>query len=86
MRSARVTVARRWAMTSVVRPCMIAIERPLHQSLALRIERARRLVEQQDRRVAQHGARNGDALALAGGQRHAALAEHGVVALRQAPR
>ena len=23
MRSARVTVARRWAMTSVVRPCMI---------------------------------------------------------------
>ena len=42
-----------------------------------------RLVEQKDRRVAQYGARDGDALALAARQRHAALADLGLVALVQ---
>ena len=49
-----------------------ADEKPLHRCLHLGlrfgIERAGRLVEQQDRRVAQHGAGEGDALALAAGE------------------
>ena len=57
------------------------LERRLHQRLAFGVERRGRLVEQQDRRVAQDGAGNGDALALAAGQRHAAFADLGVVAL-----
>ncbi len=59
-------------------------QRRLHQRLAFRIERGCRLVEQQERRVAQDRARDGDALALTAGQRHAALADLRVVALRQA--
>ena len=42
------------------------VERLLHQRLALRIERAGRLVEQQDRRVAQDRPGDGDPLPLAG--------------------
>ena len=53
-------------------------ERVLHQRLAFGIERGGRLVEQQERRVAQDRARNGDALALAAGQRDAAFADRGV--------
>ena len=49
--------------------------------LHLRIERARRLVEDQDRRVLQQHAGDGDALALAAGQLHAALADVRVVGL-----
>ena len=59
------------------------LERRLHQRLALGVERRGRLVEQQERRVAQDRARDRDALALAAGQRHAALADRRVVALRQ---
>ena len=58
-------------------------ERGLHQRLAFGIERGGGLVEQQQRRAAQDRARDGDALALAAGQRHAALADRRVVALRQ---
>ena len=42
-----------------------------------------RLVEHEDRRVAQDRARDGDALLLAAGEAVAALADDGVVALRQ---
>ena len=41
----------------------------------------RRFVQDQDRRVLQQHARDGDALALAARQLHAALADMGVVAL-----
>ena len=51
------------------------VEADLHQPLVLRVERAGRFVEQQQRRVAQDGARNRDALALAAGERDAALAD-----------
>ena len=71
-------------MTRVVRPLHQAVERVLHGALALRVERRGRLVEEQDRRVLEDRAGDGDALALAAGQRHAALADLGVVALRQA--
>ena len=54
------------------------LERGLHERLALGIERRRRLIEQQQRRVAQDRARDRDALALAAGERHAALADRRV--------
>ncbi len=59
------------------------LQRGLHQGLALRIERRGGLVEQQQRRVAQDSARDRDALALAAGQRDAALAELGLKAAGQ---
>src|SRR5438876_10704921 len=46
-------------------------QRLLEQGLAFRIERARRLIEEQDRRIAQDRPANGDALALATRKRHA---------------
>src|SRR5262249_42072751 len=51
--------------------------------LALGVERARCLVEQQDRRMAQYGAGYGNSLPLPSRQCDAALAEHSGVALRQ---
>ena len=54
------------------------VEVLLDRRLDLRIERRRRLVEDQDRRVLQHDAGDGDALPLAAGQLHAALADMGV--------
>jgi hypothetical protein len=80
MRSAWRTVARRCAITSVVRLHQ-ALQRILHQPLAFGIQRAGGLVEQQDRRIAQNGAGNGDALALAARQARAVLARN-VSALR----
>ena len=44
------------------------------------VERARRLVEHQDGRILQQHAGDGDALALAAGQLHAALADVRVIA------
>ena len=60
------------------------LERGLHQRLALGIERGGRLVEQEQRRVAQDRARDRDALALAAGERDAALADRRLETLRQA--
>src|SRR6202045_2440288 len=51
----------------------------LNDALALVVERARCLVEDQDARVADQGARNGDALALAARERRSALADDGVI-------
>ena len=62
-------------MTSVVRPSISRASAVLHQRFALGIERGGRLVEQEQRRLAQNGARDGDALALAARQRDAALAD-----------
>ena len=58
-------------------------ERVLYQVLAFGVERARGLVQHQDGAVCQHGARDGDALALAAGKLDAAFARDGVEALRQ---
>jgi hypothetical protein len=54
------------------------LERLLHQPLAFGVERAGRLVEQQDRRVAQQRAGDRDALALPAREPRPALAEEGV--------
>ena len=59
------------------------IQRLLDDRLVLRIDRGQRLVQHQDRRVAQQRAGDGDALALAAGQARAALADHRLVAVRQ---
>ncbi|KGQ05651.1 hypothetical protein BBAD15_g9081 [Beauveria bassiana D1-5] len=60
-----------------------ALKRRLDEALALRVERAGRLVEEQDAGLANQRARNGDALLLAARQRDAARANVGVVALGQ---
>ena len=75
MWSALATVDSRWAMMKVVRPWRSAVERALDAGLGLHVERAGRLVEDQDRRVLEDGAGDGDALALAARQRGAALAD-----------
>ena len=77
-------VDRRCAITSVVRSGIRWFERVLHQPLGFVVERGRGLVEDQDRRVLQHRARDRDALALAAGQQRAVLADRRVHALRQA--
>ena len=56
-------------------------ERVLDQCLAFRIERARRLVEHEDGRILQYGARNRHALALPARQLDAALTDEGRVVL-----
>src|SRR5690606_37352169 len=50
---------------------------------AFRIESGSRLVENDDRRVLQEGARDGDALALSAGEPGAAFADNGFVAFRK---
>ena len=52
----------------------------LNHGLDFAVERAGGFVEQQDRRVLEHDPRDGDALALAAGELHPALADVGVVA------
>ena len=81
--SASRTVERRWAMVSVVRPRESASSACLHGALGLGVQGAGRLVEDQDRRVAQDGAGDGEALLLAAGEAVAALADDGVVAVGQ---
>mmetsp|Transcript_54753 Transcript_54753/g.114460 ORF Transcript_54753/g.114460 Transcript_54753/m.114460 type:complete len:273 (-) Transcript_54753:1005-1823(-) len=56
-----------------------AVESLLHELLVLRIEGRRRLVEQKDLRVLEHGAGNRDTLPLAAGEHDAALANLGLV-------
>ena len=59
------------------------LQRLLHEPLALRVERAGGLVEQQDLGVLEERARDGDALRLAAGEARAAFADRRVEALRQ---
>ena len=60
-------------------------EARLDRGLDLAVERGGRLVEHQDRRVLEDHARDRDALALAAGELHAALADLGVVAAPAVP-
>ncbi len=60
-----------------------ALERLVDQPLALGIQRGGGLVEQQDARIGENGAGDGDALALAAGKFGAARADEGVIALGQ---
>ena len=60
------------------------LQRLLHRVLGFGIERRGRFVEQDDRRVLEKRAGDGDALALAAGKLHAVLAARAVVALGEA--
>ena len=70
-------------MTMQVRRCGDVVERLLDRRLGAAVERAGRLVEDQDRRVLEQGAGDGDALLLAAGELEAALADHRLVAVGQ---
>ena len=59
------------------------VECLLNRVFGLRVERARRLVQDEDRRVAKDRASDRDALLLTAREAVAALADNGVVALRQ---
>jgi hypothetical protein len=52
----------------------------VHETLGFAVERRGRLIQQDDRRVTDERASNGDALALPAGELRAVLAHHGVVA------
>src|SRR5688500_9550981 len=52
-----------------------AVDGLLHEPLGFRIQRGRRLVEDQNRWIGEQRARDGEALALAAGQARAALAQ-----------
>src|SRR5439155_11565979 len=58
-------------------------ERLLHEHLGLRIQFGGGFVQNENGRILQNRARNGDALPLAAAQARAAFANHGVIALRQ---
>ena len=59
------------------------LDSPLQFILILRVNAACCLVQNDDRCVLQHGAGDGNPLFLAAGQSAAALANHGVIAIRQ---
>ncbi len=84
--SASTIVDSRCAMVSVVWLRAIAASSAWIAFSDLRIERARRLVEDQDARRLEDRARDGDALLLAAGELEAALADRRRVALGQARR
>ena len=59
-----------------------AIQRLVNQLLRSGVEILSGFIENQNGRVPDHRARNGNALALATGERHATFADDGVVPLR----
>ena len=59
-------------------------DRLLHVALGFGVERRGRLIEQDDRRVLDQRAGNGDALALAAGELQPVLADRRIVSARQA--
>ena len=81
-RSASAIVAGRWAMMIVVRPCITSRKRAADLVLLARVDRRRRVVEDQDARVGEHRARDRDALPLTTRERVAVLADDRVVARR----
>ena len=81
-RSIAAMVDSRCAMAITVLPSISAVQALLDRGLDLGVERAGGLVEQQDRRVLEHHARDRDALALAARELDAALADMRVVARR----
>src|ERR1700693_2442909 len=58
-------------------------QRRLHQPLGFGIERARSVIEQQNRWILENGACDGDALPLPAGEARAALTQEGLVSIRQ---
>ena len=82
-RSASAIVAGRWAMMIVVRPCITSASAARISCSFDRVDRRRRVVEDQDARVGEHRARDRDALPLPARERVAVLADDRVVAVGQ---
>ena len=78
--SARRTVDSRCAMTNEVRLRIRFWQRVLHEQLRLGVERRRRLVENQDRRILQQRTRDREPLPLAAGQPLPSFADRRLVA------
>ena len=76
-RSAIASAPRRWVTMTTVRPRDAPLEVGQQRLLGQAVERAGRLVEHQQARVADQRAGDADQLALAGGEAAAALAERG---------
>ena len=76
----RAIVDSRCAIAITVLPCIRSEQLLLDRELDFAVERRRRLVEHEDRRVFQHHARERDALALPARELHAALADVRIVA------
>ena len=74
-------VARRWAMAITVRPRISRDKRLADRLFGFAVERGGRFIQQQDRRVLQEGARDGDALPLPARDLDPAIADHGRHAL-----
>ena len=68
-------------MTKVVRPFITSSSAIVTPGLGHRVERAGRFIENEDRRVLQQRAGDGETLALAAGQQPAALADRRFEAL-----
>ena len=71
-------VASRWAIAITVRPRISRDKRLADRFLGFAVQRGGRFVQQQDRRILQEGARDGDALPLSAGHLDPAVADHGV--------
>ena len=82
-RSARASRPGRWAAMRTVRPTIRRADGRQHGLLGLPIQVGRRLVEQEQRGVAQEGPGEGHPLTLPGGEPGAAGTEDGVQARRQ---
>ena len=83
-RSQAASVVARWATVTRVRSAAQSLQGGEHRRLGGLVERARRLVEDEQARPAVEGAGEADALALAAGEPDAALADMGLEALGQA--
>ena len=84
MRSAQRIWLSRCVMRKVVRSLADAAHGPLDLVLGGAVDGAGAVVQDQDARVGQEGAGDGDALALPARERHAALADLGLVAVAEA--
>ena len=71
-------------ISSVVRPCKHAADRLLDLVFGGAVDGAGRVVQDQDARIGEQRAGDGDALALTAGERDAALADHRLVAFFEA--
>ena len=85
IQSASRTAARRWETMMLVRPSSAPRSAAQDLRLGLRVHRAQRVVQHEDRRVLRQRARDGGALLLPAGEIDPPLAQHGVVARRAGP-
>ncbi len=84
MRSASRMVDSRWAITKLVRPCAQGVHRVLDEDLGARVDRAGRLVQDEDRGPGEEGAGDGDELLLTRADVGPLVVDDGLVPVGQA--